>query len=57
MSSLIRFKPVEIDSKICFVGKKKKVLKYPVRSISLVPEPKPVKGGHVQITVPEIFWQ
>jgi hypothetical protein len=57
MTSLIRFKPVEIDSKVYFIGKKKKLLNYPVRSISLVPEPKSSNGQASPVTVPEIFWQ
>ncbi len=57
MSFIIRFRPVEIDSKICFIGKKKKVLKYPIRSIALIPEPKFRKGDPATLIVPEIFWQ
>ena len=57
MATLIRFKPVEIDSKVYFIGKKKKLLKYPVRSISLVPEPKCLNGQPSAVIVPEIFWQ
>ena len=57
MSFIIRFRPVEIDSKICFIGKKKKVLKYPIRSIVLIPEPKFRKGDPATLIVPEIFWQ
>jgi hypothetical protein len=54
---MIRFKLVELDSKVCFIGRKKKVLNYPVRSISLVPEPKSTVLLHSVLTVPEIFWQ
>jgi len=57
MAFLIRFKMVEIDSKICFNGKKKKNLKYPVRSVSLVPVtylPANITGLSA---LPEIFWQ
>lgn len=57
MTPLIRFKLVELDSKISFIGKKKKVLNYPVRSISLVPEPKTAGIVYPTLTVPEIFWQ
>ncbi len=57
MVTIIRFKLVELDSKVCFIGRKKKVLNYPVRSISLVPEPKSSFLLHSALTVPEIFWQ
>jgi len=57
MAILIRFKPVEIDSKICFTGKNKKVLHYQVKSLSLVPEPNASARLQVSIIVPEIFWQ
>jgi hypothetical protein len=57
MAPLIRFKMVEIDSTISFTGKKKKNLKYPVRSVSLVPvtyRPAKFPGPDA---LPEIFWQ
>ncbi len=54
---LIRFKVVEIDSNISFAGKKKKKLKYPVRSVSLVPKTKVPPGQADRYTLPEIFWQ
>jgi len=57
MATMIRFKMVELDSRICFIGKKKKVLNYPVRSVSLIPEPKSGNMQHSALTVPEIFWQ
>jgi hypothetical protein len=57
MTSLIRFKIVEIDSIICFDGKKKRTLKYPVRSISLVPEKMRPENIHCPTDIPEIFWQ
>ncbi|MEI7726226.1 MAG: hypothetical protein WCK09_14045 [Bacteroidota bacterium] len=57
METLIRFKIVEIDSKISFNGKKKKTLKYPVRSVSLIPEPKSLAKMQNLATLPEIFWQ
>ena len=57
MATMIRFKLVEVDSKICFRGRKKKVLNYPVRSVSLVPEPKLNMISHATLTLPEIFWQ
>ncbi len=57
MKTMIRFKLVELDSKVCFIGRKKKVLKYPVRSISLVPVPKSSSMLYSTLTVPEIFWQ
>jgi hypothetical protein len=57
MKGLLRFKPVEIDSKVYFTGRKKKMLKYPVRSVSLEPIPGSPNGQKVRMTVPEIFWQ
>jgi hypothetical protein len=57
MATLIRFKMVEIDSNISFNGKKKKTLKYPVRSVSLIPEPKLPAKIHGLASLPEIFWQ
>jgi len=57
MATLIRFKMVEVDSQVSFVGRKKKVLKYLVRSISLVPEPTPSLMFRSLVPVPEIFWQ
>jgi hypothetical protein len=57
MRTLIHFRMVEIDSNICFIGRYKKVLKYPVRSISLVPIPKSARIHYSTLTVPEIFWQ
>ena len=57
MTCLIRFKSIEIDSKVCFIGKKKKVLNYLVRSICLVPEPKSLRRNASHFAVPEIFWQ
>ncbi|MEI6174478.1 MAG: hypothetical protein WCR01_12070 [Bacteroidota bacterium] len=57
MATLIRFKLVEVNSQVSFVGRKKKVLKYLVRSISLVPEPTPSLMFRSLVPVPEIFWQ
>jgi hypothetical protein len=57
MATMLRFKIVELDSRICFIGKKKKVLNYPVRSVSLIPEPRSGNMQHSALTVPEIFWQ
>ncbi len=57
MRKLLRFRKVEIDSYICFIGKNKNVLKYPVRSITLVPIPKSSRMHYSTLTVPEIFWQ
>jgi hypothetical protein len=57
MATMIRFKLVELDSKVCFSGRKKKVLKYTVRSVSLVPEPSCSSTNHSSLIVPEIFWQ
>jgi len=54
---MIRFKPVEIYSKICFTGKHKKVLQYQVKSISLVPHPASPLNLNSAVKVPEIFWQ
>jgi hypothetical protein len=57
MALLIRFKMVEIDSKISFNGKKRKNLKYVVRSVSLIPVSKfPAKFPNPP-DLPEIFWQ
>jgi len=55
MAALIKFKVVEIDSRISFKGLKKIVLKYPVRSIALVPEPNRL-AMRSDLRVPEIFW-
>jgi len=57
MEKLLRFNVVEIDSKIFFIGKKRKRLKYAVRSLSLVAKPVMLNGDSVIFTVPEIFWQ
>jgi len=57
MAPLIRFKMIEIDSKVFFIGKKRKILRYPVRSISLVPETENINREIPRETVPEIFWQ
>ena len=48
---------IEIDSKVFFIGKKRKILRYPVRSISLVPETENINREIPRETVPEIFWQ
>jgi hypothetical protein len=56
MAPFIRFKVVEISSKVSFKGKCRKVLKYPVRSISIQPE----NEGRFEIreflSIPEIFY-
>jgi hypothetical protein len=57
MATMIRFKLVELNSKVCFSGRKKNVLKYTVRSVSLVPEPSLSPTLRSALTVPEIFWQ
>jgi hypothetical protein len=57
MAPLIRFKMVEIDSKISFNGKKKKDLKYAVRSVSLIPVSKLPTKNPPPPDLPEIFWQ
>lgn len=57
MAHLIRFKMVEIDSKISFNGKKKKNLKYPVRSVSLIPVSALPANLPEIAALPEIFWQ
>ena len=55
MAQIIRFKLIEIDSNICFVGRKKKPLRYCVRSVALIPRVKGPNGS--VINLPEIFWQ
>ncbi|MEI6681852.1 MAG: hypothetical protein WCO44_04455 [Bacteroidota bacterium] len=57
METMLRFHVVEIDSKIFFTGKKRKKLKYAVRSLSLVAKPVLLSGDSVHLTIPEIFWQ
>jgi len=57
MGTLLRFKLVEIDSNIIFTGKRKRTLKYPVRSVSLVPETKLHSKIPGFSALPEIFWQ
>jgi hypothetical protein len=57
MATLVRFKMVEIDSNISFNGKKKKKLKYPVRSLSLVPVTNRPAWLPETDAIPEIFWQ
>jgi hypothetical protein len=57
MTIFIRFTTVEINSNICFRGRSRKTLKYPVRSLSLLPVYK-VKGKQpIPGSLPEIFWQ
>jgi hypothetical protein len=51
----IRFRLVEIDSNVCFVGKKRRCLRYIVRSIALVAKTDAPDGK--QGKLPEIFWQ
>lgn len=57
MATMLRFKMVEIDSNISFAGKRKRTLRYPVRSLSLVPELKLPAGRLILYAIPEIFWQ
>jgi hypothetical protein len=57
MAFLIRFKVVEIDSKISFNGTTTKTLKYTVRSLSLVPLHKAPCKERKCGEIPEIFWQ
>jgi len=57
MATIVRFKPVEIDSKIFFAGKIKKALPYRVKSLSLVPVTGATARTEIQVLVPEIFWQ
>ncbi len=57
MAPLIRFKRVEIDSNICFHGKKRRTLKYTVRSLSLIPEARTAGKQTDPEPIPEIFWQ
>jgi hypothetical protein len=54
---MLRFKSVEIDSKVFFNGRKKKPLPYPVRSVALVPVPASASVHKSRYTMPEIFWQ
>jgi hypothetical protein len=54
---MIRFKIVEIYSNIIFNGNKKRTLKYPVRSLSLVPDNKFPSKRICPSAIPEIFWQ
>ncbi|MFZ4521296.1 MAG: hypothetical protein ACOYNC_06295 [Bacteroidales bacterium] len=57
MATLIRFKKVEIDSNISFKGSKRRTLKYPVRSVALVPVTTlPIDPRGLE-SLPEIFWQ
>ncbi|MCX6278401.1 MAG: hypothetical protein NT004_09925 [Bacteroidetes bacterium] len=55
MNTMIRFKKVEIDSNISFGGKKKRTLRYCVRSVALIAKTKSPTG--VSDKLPEIFWQ
>jgi len=57
MATMVRFKPVEIDSKIFFAGKIKKALPYQVKSLSLVPVTGVPVRIKIPVIVPEIFWQ
>ncbi|MCX6268421.1 MAG: hypothetical protein NTW16_13850 [Bacteroidetes bacterium] len=57
MAPLLRFKKIEIDSCISFTGKRKRTLKYPVRSIALVHEVKLPANRTSLSSLPEIFWQ
>lgn len=52
-----RFKPVEIISEITFLGKGKKSLSYPVKSIILVPIPKTFLIECPKMPILQIFWQ
>lgn len=56
MKAMIRFRVVEIDSKISFRGVRRIVLTYPVRSIALIPEPIRSLSARLDLRVPEIFW-
>ncbi len=56
MKAIIKFRMVEIDSKISFKGIRKIVLTYPVRSIALIPEPNRSLSLRLDLRVPEIFW-
>lgn len=56
MANFIRFKAVEIASRITFKGDTRKKLKYPVRSIALLPMLKSTKILHNGLFLPEIFW-
>jgi len=52
---MIRFKKIEIDSNISFGGKKKRTLRYCVRSVALIAKTKAPDG--ISGKLPEIFWQ
>ncbi|HNY01198.1 MAG TPA: hypothetical protein PKG48_01355 [Bacteroidales bacterium] len=57
MATILRFKKVDIESRIRFAGRNKSRLKYTVRSLSLVPD---LSGYITNLTIPaipEIFWQ
>ncbi len=54
---MIRFKMVEVLSKVCFKGKRKTTLAYEVRSFALQPLPEPTSRPLSTLTIPEIFWQ
>jgi hypothetical protein len=55
MTPLIRFKLVVIESNITFNGRTKKTLKYPVRSVVLVPRTHPALDLPGIESLPEIF--
>lgn len=55
MVIFLRFRVLEIDSNVCFTGKKKRCLRYTVRSMALIIRPSvPDQQGR---SLPEIFWQ
>jgi hypothetical protein len=56
MTTLLRFKPVEVSSAVRFSGKTTIVLTYTVLSLSLVPYPVKHAFFPSSFTVPEIFW-
>ena len=56
MKKLLRFKPVEIDSRVCFVEKHRKIHHYHVRSIALIPRQATSVDRQEAVPFPEIFW-
>lgn len=56
MKKLLRFKPVEIDSRVCFFEKHRKIHHYHVRSIALIPRQASHADQQEAVPFPEIFW-
>lgn len=55
MVIFLRFRVMEIDSNVCFTGKKKRCLRYTVRSMALIIQS--AGPGQKNRSLPEIFWQ